>query len=80
VDDYVAEHHVPFAHGPNTVGPYGDASIAKKLQRQQWSLTPHNHHRPVVSTDQKLKDRRAERRKRRERKRQEAKEAKAARY
>lgn len=70
MDDYVAEHYVPFAYGPNTEGLYGDATISK-LQRQQW-LTPH---RPVIPFEQKLKDRRAERRKRRERKRQEAKEA-----
>lgn len=73
MDDYVAEHYVPFAYGPNTAGPYGEASTTSisKLQKHQW-LSPH---RPVISTEQKLKDRRAERRKRRERKQQQAKEA-----
>ncbi|CAJ1967626.1 unnamed protein product [Cylindrotheca closterium] len=70
LDDYVADHYVPYSYGPNTVGTYGEASISK-LQRQQW-LSPH---RPVISTEQKLRDRRAQKRLRRERKRQEAKEA-----
>eukprot|EP00980_Cylindrotheca_fusiformis_P014052 scaffold3670_cov124-Cylindrotheca_fusiformis.AAC.28 len=71
VEDYVAEHHVPYSYGPNPDDIYSrETSSIDKLQRRQW-ISPH---RPVIPTAEKLRDRRAERRRRRERRQQEARE------
>lgn len=67
IEEYVAKHHVPYSYGPNPDDNYNDTPLSK-LERRQWL----NPHRPVISTGEKLKDRRAERKRTRERKRQEA--------